>query len=198
MSCITGTATVFLVVWCSTSRIADSGIHRYGTRRNQQRAMEGLQAELAEMRIRMNQFMDVVQGVAQGQQELRQMMQRNSTTNQPETVTDPPVGEVNGPSGPEPVPIPRANPDQQPIHDDQEDQFTLMQEDLGMGHVMDPMFRRLEKRLKVVEGHNALGVDVADLGLVLGVRVPPKFKVPVFDKYNGNSCPKTHVQAYFQ
>ena len=71
MSCITGTAAVFSVVWCSTSRIADSGIHRYDTRRNQQRAMEGLQAELAEMRIRMTQFMDVVQGVAQGQQELR-------------------------------------------------------------------------------------------------------------------------------
>ncbi|KAI5420327.1 hypothetical protein KIW84_044204 [Lathyrus oleraceus] len=44
--------------------IADSGIHRYGTRRNQQRVMESLQAELAEMKIRMNQFMDVVQGVA--------------------------------------------------------------------------------------------------------------------------------------
>jgi hypothetical protein len=88
--------------------------------------MEGLQAELAEMRIRMNQFMDVVQGVAQGQQELRQMIQRNPATTQPETVTDPPVGEVNEPSGPGPIPIPRANPDQQPIQDDQEDQFTLM------------------------------------------------------------------------
>jgi hypothetical protein len=63
---------------------------------------------------------------------------------------------------------------------------------------MDPMFRRLEERLKAVEGQNALGVDVADLGLVPGVRVPPKFRLPIFDKYNGNSCPKTHVQAYFR
>jgi hypothetical protein len=63
---------------------------------------------------------------------------------------------------------------------------------------MDPMFRRLEERLKAVEGQNPLGVDVADLGLVPGVRVPPKFKVPIFDKYNGSSCPKTHVQAYFR
>ena len=61
-------------VWYSISRIADSGIHRYGTRRNQQRAMEDLQAELAEMRIHMNQFMEVVQGVAQGHQELKQMI----------------------------------------------------------------------------------------------------------------------------
>ena len=73
-----------------------------------------------------------------------------------------------------------------------------MQEDFGMGHGMDPMFRRLEERLKAVEGQNPLGVDVADLGLVPGVRVPPKFKVPVFDKYHGSSCPKTHVQAYFR
>ncbi|KAI5421358.1 hypothetical protein KIW84_044972 [Lathyrus oleraceus] len=55
------------LVWYSIIRIADSDIHRYGTRRNQQRAMEGLQAELAEIRIRMNQFIEVVQGVAQGQ-----------------------------------------------------------------------------------------------------------------------------------
>ena len=160
--------------------------------------MEGIQAELAEMRIRMNQFIEVVQGVAQGQQELRLLVQRDPPTTQPEVVADPPAGEANGPNGPGPIPIPHGNLGQQPIHDDQEDQFPLLQEDFGMGHGMDPMFRRLEERLKAVEGQNALGVDVADLGLVPGVRVPPKFKVPVFDKYNGNSCPKTHVQAYFR
>ncbi|XP_050908704.1 uncharacterized protein LOC127122407 [Lathyrus oleraceus] len=159
--------------------------------------MEGVQAELAEMRARMTQFMDVVEGVAQGQQELRQIIQGNPPA-QPETVTEPPAGEVNGPSGPGPIPIPHANPGQHTVHDDQDDQFPPLQEDFGMGHGVDPMFRRLEERLKAVEGQNPLGVDVADLGLVPGVRVPPKFKVPVFDKYKGNSCPKTHVQAYFR
>ena len=124
--------------------------------------MEGLQAELAEMRVRMNQFMDVVQGVVQGQQEIRQMIQRNPATTQPEVVTDPPIAEDNGPG---PVPIPHNNLDQQPIHDDQDDQF-LLPEDFGLGHGMDPMFRRLEERLKAVEGQNPLGVDVSDLGLV--------------------------------
>ncbi|KAI5399436.1 hypothetical protein KIW84_064693 [Lathyrus oleraceus] len=89
------------------------------------------------------------------------MVQGNPPTTQPEVVADPPAGEANGPNGPGPIPIPHGNLGQQPIHDDQEDQFPLLQEDFGMGHV------------------------------------PPKFKVPVFDKYNGNSCPKTHVQAYF-
>ena len=156
--------------------------------------MESLQAELAEMKIRMNQFMDLVQGVAQGQQELRLLVQRDPPITQPETLADPPAGEANGPNGPGPIPIPHVNLDQQPIQDGQDDQFPLLQEDFGM----DPMFRRLEERLKAVEGQNPLGVDVADLGLVLGVRVPPKFKVPIFDKYNGSSCPKTHVQAYFR
>ncbi|KAI5436142.1 hypothetical protein KIW84_022553 [Lathyrus oleraceus] len=159
--------------------------------------MEGLQAGLAEMTIPMNYFMEVVQGVTQGQQEIRLLVQGNPPTTQPEVVADPPAGEANGPNGPGPIPIRHGNLGQQPIHDDHEDQFPLLQEDFGMGHGMDPMFRRLEERLKSVEGQNALGVDVSDLGMVLGVRVPPKFKVPVFDKYNGNSCPKTHVQAYF-
>jgi hypothetical protein len=112
--------------------------------------MEGVQAELAEMRARMTQFMDVVQGVAQGQQELRQMIQRNPPA-QPETVTDPPAGEANGPNGPGPIPILHVTSGQQPVHDDQDDQFPLLQEDFGMGHGVDPMFRRLEERLKAVE-----------------------------------------------
>ncbi|XP_058726213.1 uncharacterized protein LOC131597537 [Vicia villosa] len=43
-----------------------------------------------------------------------------------------------------------------------------------------------------------LGMDISDLGLVPGVRVPPKFKVPDFEKYKGNTCPKTHVRAYYR
>ena len=52
--------------------------------------------------------------------------------------------------------------------------------------------------MKVVEGQGVLGMDITDLGLVPWVRVPPKFKVPVFDKYTGTTCPKTHVTAYYR
>lgn len=48
-----------------------------------------------------------------------------------------------------------------------------------------------------VEGQGVLGIDVTDMGLVPGVRVPPKFKVPVFDKYVGTTCLKTYVRAYY-
>ena len=62
----------------------------------------------------------------------------------------------------------------------------------------DQKFRQLEERLKAVEGVKMFGLDINNLGLVLGVRVPPKFKVPVFDKYTGVTCPKTHVKSYYR
>ena len=43
-----------------------------------------------------------------------------------------------------------------------------------------------------------LGIDANDLGLVPRVKVPPKFKPPVFEKYNGTTCPKTHATAYYR
>ncbi|XP_058752438.1 uncharacterized protein LOC131625608 [Vicia villosa] len=59
-------------------------------------------------------------------------------------------------------------------------------------------YRLIEERLRAVEGKGVLGMDINDLGLVPGVRVPPKFKVPSFDKYNGATCPMTHVKAYYR
>ena len=56
----------------------------------------------------------------------------------------------------------------------------------------------MEERLKAMEGQGVLGMDANDFGLVSGVKVPPKFKPPVFEKYNGSSCPITHATAYFQ
>ena len=62
----------------------------------------------------------------------------------------------------------------------------------------DHRYRLLEERLKAVEGQKLSGLDLSDLGLAPRVRLPPKFKVPVFDKYNGATCPKTHITAYFR
>ena len=35
-----------------------------------------------------------------------------------------------------------------------------------------------------------------DLCLIPGVVLPPKFKVPDFDKYRGVTCPKSHLTMY--
>ncbi|XP_058741189.1 uncharacterized protein LOC131613547 [Vicia villosa] len=58
-------------------------------------------------------------------------------------------------------------------------------------------YRLIEERLRAVEGKRVLGMDINDLGLVPNMRISPKFKVPTFDKYNGVTCPLTHVKAYY-
>ncbi|KAJ9129020.1 hypothetical protein P3X46_034220, partial [Hevea brasiliensis] len=55
----------------------------------------------------------------------------------------------------------------------------------------------LEERLRAIEGLNMYGsVDVASLRLVPDVVVPPKFKIPDFDKYTGKSDPRIHLATY--
>ncbi|KOM25958.1 hypothetical protein LR48_Vigan208s000100 [Vigna angularis] len=55
----------------------------------------------------------------------------------------------------------------------------------------------LEARLRAVEGFENYGFgDVARLSLVPGVRIPHKFKAPEFEKYKGNTCPKSHLTMY--
>jgi len=55
----------------------------------------------------------------------------------------------------------------------------------------------LEERLRVIEGASAREFgDVAGLCLVPDVVIPPKFKVPEFEKYRGATCPKSHLTMY--
>ena len=52
-------------------------------------------------------------------------------------------------------------------------------------------FDHIEERLRAIEGgENYVFADMAELCLVPDVVVPPKFKVPDFDKYKGTTCPK--------
>lgn len=55
----------------------------------------------------------------------------------------------------------------------------------------------LEERLRTIEGANSHGLrDASELCLVPNVVIPPKFKVPDFDKYIGTTCPKSHLTMY--
>ena len=40
------------------------------------------------------------------------------------------------------------------------------------------------------------GLDFEELGLIAGIVIPPNFKVPIFAKYDGLSCPKMHLRSY--
>ena len=40
------------------------------------------------------------------------------------------------------------------------------------------------------------GLDFEELGLGSGIVIPLKFKVPLFAKYDGVSCPKMYLRSY--
>lgn len=57
-------------------------------------------------------------------------------------------------------------------------------------------FCMMEDKLKAIEGPDTFGLDVAGMCLVQGVKIPLKFKVPNFEKYQGVTCPKTDIRAF--
>ena len=60
-------------------------------------------------------------------------------------------------------------------------------------------FDLIEERLRAIEGIGDYPfTDMAELCLVPDVVIPPKFKVPDFDKYKGTTCPKNHLMMYCQ
>ena len=57
----------------------------------------------------------------------------------------------------------------------------------------------MEDRLRAIEGGRSYGfADMLELCLVPDVTIPPKFKVPDFDKYKGTACPKNHLRMYYR
>ena len=57
----------------------------------------------------------------------------------------------------------------------------------------------IEERLKAMEGSDVYGlVDAYKISLVPNLVLPPKFKVPTFDKYDGTKCPSTHLYMYYR
>ena len=58
-------------------------------------------------------------------------------------------------------------------------------------------YKLLEERLKAIEGLNASkGMGAVELTLVPDLVLPPKFKTPKFEKFNGGTCPMAHLTMY--
>ncbi|MCI58299.1 hypothetical protein A2U01_0079553, partial [Trifolium medium] len=53
-------------------------------------------------------------------------------------------------------------------------------------------FKAIEDRLNMMEGSGD-PIELANMCLVPNLVLPPKFKVPNFEKYKGLSCPKNHL-----
>ena len=56
----------------------------------------------------------------------------------------------------------------------------------------------IEECLRMVEGSDMYSlVDASKMSLVPDLVLPPKFKVPTFDKYDGTKCPSAHLYIYY-
>ncbi|XP_040940646.1 uncharacterized protein [Gossypium hirsutum] len=55
-------------------------------------------------------------------------------------------------------------------------------------------FEEKFKALENVDYHD--GIDAKDLSLVPDLVLPPKFKMPEFEKYNETSCPEAHITMF--
>ena len=51
----------------------------------------------------------------------------------------------------------------------------------------------MQKEVKALQGKALFRQNVSDICLVPNVKVSVKFKVPEFEKYKGNSCPRDHL-----
>ena len=57
----------------------------------------------------------------------------------------------------------------------------------------------IEERLQAIEGTGHYSfADMVELCLVPDVVIPPKFKVPDFDKYKKTTCPRKHLKMYYR
>ena len=57
----------------------------------------------------------------------------------------------------------------------------------------------IKEKLRAIEGIGDYPfADMAELCLVHDVVIPPKFKVPDFDRYKGTTCPKHHLKMYYR
>lgn len=59
-------------------------------------------------------------------------------------------------------------------------------------------FQILEKRLRAMEGDQVFGAAARDMCLVSGLVIPTKFKTLGFDRYEGHTCPKSHLIMYYR
>ncbi|KAK5824067.1 hypothetical protein PVK06_018830 [Gossypium arboreum] len=62
---------------------------------------------------------------------------------------------------------------------------------------LEDRYRWLEEKLKAMENVDfCYGIDAKDLSLVPDLVLPPKFKTPEFEKYNGTSCSEAHITMF--
>ncbi|XP_052481250.1 uncharacterized protein LOC105762226 [Gossypium raimondii] len=92
---------------------------------------------------------------------------------------------------------PRANPSD-PIIPDLDDPVEVARLRIDDNNAQDK-YRILEERIKAVEGAEVFSaLSAKELSLVPDLVLPPKFKAPDFEKYDGTRCPKAHLIMFYR
>ncbi|XP_024640586.1 uncharacterized protein [Medicago truncatula] len=61
---------------------------------------------------------------------------------------------------------------------------------------LEEKFEAVHKELKTIRGKEMFSQNVNDLYLVPDVVIPHKFKIPIFEKYTGDTCLEMHLVTY--
>ena len=86
-----------------------------------------------------------------------------------------------------------------PDLDDPKEQKKIRKESLEQSENNEAQWKLelIEECLKAMEGSDVYGmVDAYKMSLVSDLVLPPKFKVPTFDKNDGTKYPSTHLYMY--
>ncbi|XP_050896113.1 uncharacterized protein LOC127102826 [Lathyrus oleraceus] len=170
-----------------------------------------MQEEMAQVRAQLGQLMDIMQNVVHRQEE---NLQANPGANVNMNVANPIIGNgipianqthvermPTNPNAAHTYHVPIHGGSQAGIEDHDGDFFRPRNESVyePFGPPQNELERKLkmmDERVRAIEGPNTFGLEATDMCLVPGIMIPTKFKVPAFEKYQGNTCPKTHIRSY--
>ncbi|KAI5440833.1 hypothetical protein KIW84_010336 [Lathyrus oleraceus] len=203
--------------------------HRYFTRRNTPRLMDLPNSDILELKNKMTELINIMQGFAVGQKALAdkvEKLERASAANSGVNLDGvsnqglggsrdggkrTTVGIVNnaagfGAAGGQPgqnmkdsLFPPFFGVDDDREEDREADQFSMHNEPFGQygAPPQNKEIQLLAEKIRALESYATPGVvNMSNMGLVEGIVIPQKFKAPIFDRYNGSSCPETHLQAF--
>ncbi|XP_012461353.2 uncharacterized protein LOC105781356 [Gossypium raimondii] len=93
-----------------------------------------------------------------------------------------------------------SNPGDNPINPvvpDLDDAAEIEKTRVDLPKQLEDRCKWLEEKFQAMENADYhRGVDAKDLSLVPDLVLPPKFKMPEFEKYNGASCPEAHITMF--
>ena len=166
-----------------------------------------LEQTVKELQAQNAQFQETLLNLAQGQKDMMVLIAKKKKTRNPIVILN--MGRrFKGPA----KPVQTADITSDEDDNQEEDGRSVRAEggsNLGSGKMpededysdeqyppADKRYKQLEDRLKAMEIQKVPGLDLEELGLILGVVIPHKFKVIDFAKYDGVSCPKLHLRSY--